>query len=301
MYMGCHSDSGFVHQVRGFSSQMVFGESFERPPANVTGSGKSSYAWSHAIDGGATGSVAPDTVKTFHSVESRKLKMTKGTGSVGLANRALANEGMYFEAAKEYEGYFFATSAKPVTLEVRLENYLTKTVLAKQTIKFGGGDWAMQNFTLTPGAGTTCEGIAVGSDPDVVCAKPTNEAGHSCIKCAGQVVVALASVGEVNIDYVVLQCAPTQYCVHGQDWLRSPYVSIHWISDSDRDIACLRPGEWGRFAGLNVRKQTVDIMQRMGISAIRCGGSFASVTAWPDGGGGTPPSNTSGEWYHNGS
>lgn len=23
MYMGCHSDSGFVHQVRGFSSQMV--------------------------------------------------------------------------------------------------------------------------------------------------------------------------------------------------------------------------------------------------------------------------------------
>lgn len=53
----------------------------------------------------------------------------------------------------------------------------------------------------------------------------------------------------------------------------------------------------GRFAGLNVRKQTVDIMQRMGISAIRCGGSFASVTAWPDGGGGTPPSNVSGEWY----
>ena len=74
--------------------------------------------------------------------------------------------------------------------------------------------------------------------------------------------VALASAGEVNIDYVVLQ-----------------------------------PGEWGRFAGLNVRKQTVDIMQRMGISAIRCGGSFASVTAWPDGGGGTPPSNVSGEWY----
>lgn len=63
------------------------------------------------------------------------------------------------------------------------------------------------------------------------------------------------------------------------------------------DYVVLQPGEWGRFAGLNVRKQTVDIMQRMGISAIRCGGSFASVTAWPDGGGGTPPSNVSGEWY----
>ena len=261
MYMGCHSDSGFVHQVRGFSSQMVFGESFERPPANVTGTGKSSYAWRHAIDASATGAVAADAAKAFHGRESRKLTLTKGTGTVGVANRALSDEGMFFEA-KEYEGYFFASSTKPVTLEVRLENYVTKKILAKQTIAFAGGDWAMQNFSLTPSEGTTCEGIEVGSDPEVVCTAPTNEAGHSCIKCSGQVVVALASPGEVNIDYVVLQ-----------------------------------PGDWGRFAGLNVRKQTVDIMQQMGISAIRCGGSFASVTAWPDGGGGTPPSNVSGEWY----
>ena len=31
MYMGCHSDSGFVHQVRGFSSQMVFVRSLPPP------------------------------------------------------------------------------------------------------------------------------------------------------------------------------------------------------------------------------------------------------------------------------
>ena len=68
----------------------------------------------------------------------------------------------------------------------------------------------------------------MGSDPEVVCTQPTDEAGHSCIKCDGQFVVALASEGSVNIDYVVLQ-----------------------------------PGEWGRFQGLPVRKQTVDIMQRM--------------------------------------
>ena len=202
-----------------------------------------------------------DIAKTFHGMESRKLTLTKGTGTVGVANRALSDEGMFFEA-KEYEGYFFATSSKPVTLEVRLENYATKTVLAKQSIHFGGGDWAMQNFSLTPSAATSCHGIAVGSDPDVVCTQPTDEAGHSCIKCDGQFVVALASEGSVNIDYVVLQ-----------------------------------PGEWGRSQGLPVRKQTVDIMQRMGISAIRCGGSFASVTAWPDGGGGTPPSDRSGEYY----
>ena len=51
LYMGCHSDSGFVHQVRGFSSQMIFGESFEAPQANVT-AGKSADAWSFGVDSG---------------------------------------------------------------------------------------------------------------------------------------------------------------------------------------------------------------------------------------------------------
>lgn len=100
-------------------------------------------------------------------MESRKLTKTKGTGTVGVANRALSNEGMFFEP-KEYEGYFFAAASKPVTLEVRLENYVSKTVLAKQTIHFPGGEWAMQNFSMTPSAGTTCEGIAIGSDPEIV-------------------------------------------------------------------------------------------------------------------------------------
>ena len=32
LYLGCHSDSGFVHEVTGWSSQMLFGEMFEAPP-----------------------------------------------------------------------------------------------------------------------------------------------------------------------------------------------------------------------------------------------------------------------------
>ena len=47
--MGCHSDSGFVHEVTGWSSQMLFGESFERPPA-ATKPGQSSYAWQTVVD-----------------------------------------------------------------------------------------------------------------------------------------------------------------------------------------------------------------------------------------------------------
>ena len=37
----------------------------------------------------------------------------------------------------------------------------------------------------------------------------------------------------------------------------------------------------------------------MGTKMMRVGGSFASVTAWPDGGGGTPRSNESGVYYPN--
>ena len=46
-----------------------------------------------------------------------------------------------------------------------------------------------------------------------------------------------------------------------------------------------------------MRKSTVSALQQMGIRAIRVGGSFASVTGWPDGGGGTPPSDVSGSYY----
>ena len=117
-------------------------------------------------------------------------------------------------------------------------------------------------FALTPTAGTQCVGIDVGSDPAVNCTQPTDELGHACVRCAGQFSLGLASAGRVDLDYVWLQ-----------------------------------PGAWGRVGDLPVRKQTAEVLAQMGIRTIRLGGSFASVTAWPDGGGGTPPSDVSGEYY----
>lgn len=279
-YLGCHSDSGFTHQVRGFSSQMIFGESFEAPQANCT-PGRSSDAWSfystcHSC--GASSSIVNSTVKpAMHGASSRRLAITsaaaQGPTIAALRNRGLGNEGLYLEGGKPYEGFFFARCAAPVTLVVRLEDYRStaNALLAEKQIAFGCGDassdWVRVNFELTPNATAACEGIAVGSDPHVHCTQPTNEAGHSCVRCAGQFVVGLSSVGTVDIDYVVLQ-----------------------------------PGAWGRLAGadghlLPVRLSTAQALQAMGISALRVGGSFASVTGWPDGGGGTPPSDRSGTYY----
>ena len=77
LYMGCHSDSGFVHQVRGWSSQMVFGESFEAPPA-ATASGQSSYAWQQVIVGDVKVDVDSDPSLNFSSWPSQRIAIAAG-------------------------------------------------------------------------------------------------------------------------------------------------------------------------------------------------------------------------------
>lgn len=202
LHVGCHSDSGFVHQVRGFHSQMIFGESFEKPQANCT-YGESANAWSFTgCDGcNASSAVESSTVApAMHGASSRRLSLLKrppaGAAMLAvLSNRGLGNEGLFFEARKAYEGYFFARCAKPVQLVARLEDYTAASpprVLAQRTFDFACGkdaaSWVRLDFSLTPSAGAPCVGIAVGSDPNVHCtrAQPAGEAGHACVRCAGQ-------------------------------------------------------------------------------------------------------------------
>jgi hypothetical protein len=47
--------------------------------------------------------------------------------------------------------------------------------------------------------------------------------------------------------------------------------------DQHLDFAALHPGDWGRFAGLEVRLDTVENLRNMGVTAIRQGGSFADA------------------------
>ena len=126
MYMGCHSDSGYVHEVTGWSSQMLFGESFERPQEGVR-EGISSYAWQTVIDSTVAGraTVALDATRNFSGWPSMSITLSKvaagaASGIAGVANRGLGNEGLYLLPGKQYEGYFFASSDAPVTLEVQL-------------------------------------------------------------------------------------------------------------------------------------------------------------------------------------
>ena len=120
-------------------------------------------------------------------------------------------------------------------------------MLASQRFTHSGSSFLKYNFTLTPSAGTECVGIAPGSDPTVHCTSNPGTA-HVCIKCGGQFTVALVSNGkeaQANIDYVVLQ-----------------------------------PGEWGRFKGLNARKDVADTLATMGIKVWYCTSVYKLYTTF---------------------
>lgn len=218
--------------------------------------------WVDASHGDGVGGATLDKTMAFHGQSSEQLRFSgnAGTGRAAVANRGLGNEGLFFEGGKNYEGYFFANAAtKSVNLVVSLEAWSvdgkTPTVLAssKVTVVAGKG-WQMFNFSLTPSAGTECDGITpagpVAKAANITC--PVNgtydpqgvvsdRTAHICVRCGGQFVLALETPGTVNLDYVYLS-----------------------------------PGEWGRFKGLPVLADGVKWLQGAGVSLFRMGGSFCS-------------------------
>ena len=249
----------------GLHAQRIYGPSFEAPApvhADTDGTG-----WVDVSSGTGIGGATLDTVTAFHGQSSEKLSFrsrgdgaTAATGRAAVANRGLGNEGLYFEGGKDYEGYFWAKALKPVSLVVSLEAWTVDgkapTVLASSTIAVAtsGEDWQMFNFSLTPSAGTECDGIqpggAIATAANITCPvngtyNPTgpmsDRTAHVCVRCGGQFTLALQSPGEVNLDYV--------------------YMS---------------PGEWGRYKGLPVLAEGVKWLQGMGTSLFRMGGSFCS-------------------------
>eukprot|EP00958_Prasinococcus_capsulatus_P001456 scaffold133_cov407-Prasinococcus_capsulatus_cf.AAC.21 len=64
--------------------------------------------------------------------------------------------------------------------------------------------------------------------------------GHVCVQCAGELLVALASPGDVLVDFVLLQ-----------------------------------PGSWGRYKDLPVLRGAGEMLETMGMKVVRQGGTFA--------------------------
>lgn len=242
LFMGCHSDSGFTHEPRGFYSQMVFGESFETALPEGGGPLNASNPWSMYAGMSGESVAVLDGVSFFHGVNSLKL-IAKDEDLVGAVNRGLGNEGLTFEAKKSYEGYFFAKASKMVTFKVWFQN--ENGIVAEEDVEFEGSkekdkEWTQLHFHLTPREGASCEGLQAG-DKSVVCTPGPNPS-HLCVKCFGGFGIGLkggAHGAEANVDYVFVQ-----------------------------------PGAWGRFKGLQIIKDPIEGLLDIGVTAIRQGGSF---------------------------
>lgn len=75
---------------------------------------------------------------SFAGQSSQKIVISAGAGVAAVGNRGLGNEGLYIEANKEYDGFFFAKSSKPVSLVARMINKHTNASIGGVTIPFAG-------------------------------------------------------------------------------------------------------------------------------------------------------------------
>ena len=267
LVMGCHSDTGYVHQARGFYAQMIVPDSMNAtgftPAPHWGGNASTDGSFSSARVGWNVEMSAPsvafthgtDEASRFHGVASARLSLT-GKGSGGLSNRGLGNAGMVFEGGKPYQGFLWAAaaSASSVVVTVSLEDYTTtpKKVLATQTFTVQTSNFERYNFTLTPSASTGCIDIPYRSDPLILCGSHSanvsprsfaadERLGYICVRCGGQFTISLSAPGAALVNYAYLQ-----------------------------------PGQWGRVPGLPVLASAAATLKTMGIKAIRQGGSFAS-------------------------
>jgi hypothetical protein len=235
---------------------MLWGEAFDLP-------------WNIETNDGNTGSAsaALDPSTRFRSFPSMNLSLAAGMlpgSSAGVSNRGLGNEGLSLQAGNPYEGVLLLAASQAgnnrttgtVTVIVSLRDFTSSALLASTTLSVPiGAPFQPYNFTLVPAASTACSGIAPGSDPSIDCGNFNELPGsHICVRCGGEFVVSIAQT-------------PAQG-FHAQQ------VSVGY--------ALLQPGEWGRFAGLPVRADTVAVLQQMGITMIRLGGTFAQDIRWKE-------------------
>lgn len=217
----------------------MVGEIFEEPWNNFT----DDVIATVRVDG---------TVGYNYAAQSLLIQVQSGSGYAYATNRGLGNEGLVFQGSQPYEGYFYALVSGPTgssaTLRVQLRDFTSTTVLASSDFTvYTSSNWQRFDYNMTPTAGTTCEGIAPGSDPSIDCGTNFPTFAHICVRCGGEFAIGVVgSAGmTVHVGYVLLQ-----------------------------------PGAWGRFGNLPVLQSAVDTLQAMGINTIRQGGTVAQTLAW---------------------
>eukprot|EP00047_Mylnosiga_fluctuans_P024921 m.176110 g.176110 ORF g.176110 m.176110 type:complete len:817 (+) comp9956_c0_seq3:6-2456(+) len=250
-FMGCHHDYGFAQAPRGFTSNLIYGSSFEKGTFSVP-------SWTNYQSPGAHGGSGIGADTAFSSKPSMNVHVDSGsTDEVGVINRGLGGSGFALEGGKDYSVELYAYGDEDSTMFVELYDRTSGKSLARQTFPVAaqgpawGSNWNNYSVTLTPSDSTTCEAIAWGSDPSIDCGGDEGDA-YLCPRCGGEFRIGVVGKGSVNIGFVNLQ-----------------------------------PGSWGLLArkdGSYTRtlKSGADLLTTMGVSIIRSGGTVSQSMRWTD-------------------
>ena len=139
--------------------------------------------WVQIMPPDAEATIALDPALSMNGFKSMAVHVSKG--SAAIANRGNGGAGLFVEASRSYEGYFFAASELGATVRVSLVNRDTNASLGSTTVRVArNGSFTQQHFSLTTTAGAICTDV---------------------IRCSGEFRLEVVGPGRVNFDFVFLQ------------------------------------------------------------------------------------------------
>ena len=248
--LGCHLDYGFSQAPRGFTSNLIYGSSFEAGTEAVP-------SWTQYSRNSSDAAPVSTDFASFSSRPSMSFTLSADGGDNGLRNRGLGGAGLFLVGGNTYDVEVYIWSGATPQAFIELADFTTNTSLARvdfplvSTGPDWGSVWVRYNFTLTPSASTSCVSIPYGSDPTIDCGNQKGPA-HICVRCGGELRLGLSSAGNAKFGFVSLS-----------------------------------PGPWGLVRGkdgapIPILKSAGDVLQQMGVSLIRYGGSVSQSMRWKD-------------------
>lgn len=251
------STHSYDHQAYGFTTELLYGESFEnftlpsktgsRQPSktldatveSVHGLGDDanvSLYWFTPTGGNATLTLTQSD--PFNGLQSFRL-----AAGNSIANRGFHGQGLSLAADKSYDFSVYTRSDAGATLQVQLKDFFQGTTLAHKdvTVPRSSG-WSELKVVLGPlSASTKCRDYPWGTPPLYCYETLSARHGHACWQCGGQLVITA-------VDGTV-----------------------------DLDSASLQPGNWAKFKGQPIKTDIVTLLQKMHVDGIRLGGTYVKV------------------------
>ena len=191
---GTSTADRYAQQSRGLFSQLVMDESFEfeqhkaHPPPCYPEKGSdckngNGIGWTQLLPAGTKATIALDSNRSMNGFHSMQVAVQSGIA--GLANRGNGGSGLFIEASRSYEGYFFTAADASADVRVSLYNRDTNSSLGSTTVHIAPStSFTQQNFTVSTTASAACTDV---------------------IRCAGEFRIEVVGRGRVNFDFVFLQ------------------------------------------------------------------------------------------------